>query len=138
MQNNWLLRAYIADIVLTTNKIFRALLSTQKTATKCVITASGQTYHPNNKKELHCSLVNWLFLQKPVKAWRARIWFFKSLLVSQQDQNPHRLFSLMVVSLSLDHTDYSHFLCGLCFYNTDVVGDYPDTSPTTCPPAGRP
>ena len=43
LQNNWLLRAYIAEIVIKTDKVFRALLSTQKTATKCVITAAGQT-----------------------------------------------------------------------------------------------
>ena len=69
LQNNWLLRVYIAEIVIKTNKVFRALLSTQKTATKYAITAAGQTYYPKNKKkkELHCSLVKWLFLQKPVK-----------------------------------------------------------------------
>ena len=47
-------------------KVFKALFLTQKTATKCVIIAAGQTYHPK-KNKLHCSLVNWLFLQKPVK-----------------------------------------------------------------------
>ena len=37
----------VPEIFIKTNKVFRALLSTQKTDTKCVITAAGQTYHPN-------------------------------------------------------------------------------------------
>ena len=47
--------------------VLKALLPTQKTATKSVIAATGQTYHQNKKIGLHCSLVNWLFLQKLVK-----------------------------------------------------------------------
>ena len=84
------------------SKLFKALIPKQKTATKCVAIgnfylsgqgiishkkdrhklcdhAAGQTYHPKKKKELHCSLVNWLFLQKPVK----RLVFSSTVFIRQ-------------------------------------------------------